>query len=430
MNATNKTAPLIAKAPAPTEMSQALRSEDPIKELMDELSTEHETVQLDTQRLEVLRKYQKRLGMQRQDRKADDLIGNLISSQDDKVQDAQIDLNKSMERLAQKSLALHTVHTARAALHSAQQQVIQEHQNSLQQQAAQLQDRNQKLVEQQKKLHQRLDSIHTANEGLMTAHGITTEQAQRLVGFVQQVTEAEQQFALANQQFRSELEQNVQGAVTQCVDQLNAGFSSVDLRQSSFEEQVNKVLSAQSKRTRERLALFTGAFADFQIEMEQKLQLHTQAVVEHTNAQQAQLLQRQEASTAQLSTFQQDLRHDLTETHERTALALRELVQGVERTLQTSLYEQGRLLQAQGTSLDGRLQRLATDLNDNVGATHQNRSGLDRNMDAVNALKQQINRLEADQRTMRRGVQRVLVIVASVAVFSLAWLTASRFSWF
>ena len=362
MTVMNKAAPQTAGDSARTETPQEIHSESERRGLIQAMSAEQEAAESDVQRLEVLHKYKQRLGMQRQLKKSEDMIGSLISSQGDKVQDAQIDLNKSMGRLAQKSLQLLVINTSTAEMQGAQQNALQEQQKTLQHQADKLKDQTRKLLEQQKILTQRQESIEAANQGLMAAHRITKEQAQQLVGCANQVTEAEQKFAVANQQLRTALEKNVHDTVTQCLDQLNAGFSSMDLRRLSFEEQVANTLSAQSKRTRERLTLFTSASADFQIDMEQKLHHHVQSMVEQAAAQHALLLQREEASTAQLETFQQDVQQDLTTALEHKTLALQETLHGAQLALDAALQEQDKHLQAQRISHESSVQRVGTDL--------------------------------------------------------------------
>ena len=355
MTVMNKAAPQTAGDSARTETPQEIRSESEKRGLIQAMSAEQEAAESDVQRLEVLHKYKQRLGMQRQLKKSEDMIGSLISSQGDKVQDAQIDLNKSMGRLAQKSLQLLVINTSTAEMQGAQQNALQEQQETLQQQADKLKDQTRKLLEQQKILTQRQESIDAANQGLMAAHRMTKEQAQQLVGCAKQVTEAEQNFAVANQQLRAALEQSVHDTVTQCLDQLNAGFSSMDLRRLSFEEQVANTLSAQSKRTRERLTILTSASADFQIDIEQKLHHHAQTMVEQAAAQHALLLQQEKASKAQIGAFQQDVQQDLTAALERKTLALQETLHGAQLALEAAL-------QAQRTSHESSVQRLGNDL--------------------------------------------------------------------
>lgn len=73
-----------------------------IKELIQGMTAEQEAVHADARRLERLR----------QEKKEGNFIGNWWHDRDDKVQDAQIDLNKTIGRLTQKSSQLLIVNTA------------------------------------------------------------------------------------------------------------------------------------------------------------------------------------------------------------------------------------------------------------------------------------------------------------------------------
>lgn len=413
-------APQARHGQADTQKPAQIPSDTPTNALVAAIATEHETVEADAQRLEGLRKYKQRLGMMRQRNKADPLLGSLIDTQEDKVQEAQTELGKSTGRLTQTSLQLLLANTATAEVHGVHQKALQEQQQSLQQQTDKLKDQAQQLLAQHKIIQQEQALIHTAHRGLMQAHGITKEQALQLVGCVEQVTQAEQRLAAANLQLRTALEHQLQATTQECLDQLNTGFSSLDLRQRSFEEQISSTLSAQSKRTRERLTLFTQASADFEINLSQQLQAHTQAVVDHTATQHAQLVQQQEASAAQLQTFQHGLRQELDATTERNTLALHTTMDGITQTLQTAL-------QAQRAAMESSVQRLHTDMGGIASALQTTDSGLHHTHEAVSALTQQLTQLQAQQRADHRRYLRALAAVASIAIASIAWHLATRY---
>lgn len=430
MTAMNKAAPQIVRAPAPAVASPATRAQSDIRELLGAMASEHASVQSDTHHLETLSKYKQRLGLLRQDKKADSLVGKLISSQEDKVQDAQIELNKSMGRLAQKFLELWTLNTSMTEVQGAQQGALQEQQNSLRQQGDKLKDQHQKLLEQQKTLKQHQDLIQTANQGLMEAQGITQEQAQQLVGCVRQVTQAEQKLAAANLLLRAELEHNVREAVQQCLDQLTSGFAELEQRHGSFAAQITSQLLEQSLQTSEQLALLGSASADFQAGMAQKWQQNVQSVQEQIAAQHAMLLQQQEASRAQLNKIQRDLLQDLMATLQHKAMALHETVNGLELTLQTTLQQERRFLQAQCASFESGLQGLNLDLKGYVDAIHTLDRGLSHNAGAVSTLQQQLHHLQTEQRTVQRRYRWGLAAVASMATLSLGWQMAKHFAGF
>lgn len=432
MNATNPEALQTPQAVAPTVASQTRHSEADVKKsaqklvdtptnaLVTAIAAEHETVETDTKRLEVLRKYKQRLGMMRQQNKTDAMLGRLIDTQEDKVQEAQTELGKSTGRLTHTSLQLLLANTATAEVHGVHQKALQEQQKSLQQQADKLKDQAQQLLAQHKIIKQEQALIHTAHHGLMQAHGITKEQALQLVGCVEQVTQAEQRLAAANLQLRTALEQKLETTAQECIDQLNTGFSSLNLRQRSFEEQISSTLSAQSKRTRDRLTLFTKASADFEINLSQQLQAHTQAVVDHTATQHAQLVQQQEANAAQLLTFQHDLRQELDATTERNTLALHTTMDGIAQALQAEV-------QAQRAASENSVQRLHRDIDGVGSALKTTDTGLNHTNEAVSALTQQLTQLQTQQRADQRRYLRALAAVASIAIASIAWHLATRY---
>ena len=117
-----KTPPAVqAAAAAPADAVQKALKDNETKDLVDAMTLEHGAVQSDAEHLEIQRKYQQRLGLLRQGKKDDGLIGTLLSTQEDKVQDAQIALNRSMGRLTHKSLALLVENTSVIGLHGTQQ---------------------------------------------------------------------------------------------------------------------------------------------------------------------------------------------------------------------------------------------------------------------------------------------------------------------
>lgn len=427
MDVFKKKSPQVVKAPSQETVREAHR-EGEMTDLVGAIASEHGTVQSNTQHLETQRKYQQRLEMLRQGKKTDSLISSLLSSQDDKVQDAQIELNRSMGRLMQKSVELLIANTSVAGLHGAQQRDMQEQQNLLQQQADAIQLHHQKLLEQQEIIRQQQKAIHAAHQGLLEAKGITREHAQQLVGCVKQATEIEQNLAIANLQLRSGLEKNVQEAVKQCLDQLNAGFSDLDRRHRDFKEQTASTLWAQSQQTAQQLALFASDSAIFQARIERKIQGHIRSLAEQATAQHAQLVQQQEASTTQLKEFVRSRTQDVMVVMERKTLALHESIHGFERALEASAQAQSQLLEAQRASFENSLQHLALDLKGCIDATRTLDAGLRENIDAVSVLRHQIIDLQAQHQVARARHRRALVVVAGLAIASLGWQIARHFA--
>src|SRR5690606_9176297 len=127
----------------------------------------------------------------RSEQKNGNAITNWWNDRNDAVQDAQIDLNRSIGTLTEKTSQLLIVNTAISKVLHDQQGILLQQQDQLQQQASTLQEQNNQILDQQKALERQQQEINAANKGLMEAKGISQEQAQKLVGCVALVTEAE-----------------------------------------------------------------------------------------------------------------------------------------------------------------------------------------------------------------------------------------------
>lgn len=410
-----KTPPAVqAAAAAPADAVQKALKDNETKDLVDAMTLEHGAVQSDAEHLEIQRKYQQRLGLLRQGQKDDGLIGTLLSTQEDKVQDAQIALNRSMGRLTHKSLALLVENTSVIGLHGTQQAHMQEQQNLLLRNTDAISAQHQKLLEQNEALKQQQRSIQTAHQGLLEAKGITHEHAQQLVGCVSQVTEAGQKLALANRQLRTDLEQKVQAAVKQCLDQLRTGFSDLDERLHSFESATESVLQAQTQNTTQQLTRFHEESGAFQASLEHKLQAQIHAVLDQTTARHTLLVEQR--------------LQDLTAFLQQKTLALNNSVHGIEQAMDASLQAQTLALKTQRNTVESSLQNLAVDLNANVDAVNALDSNLQNNKDAVGALEHQIKTLQAQHHAARLQHRKEVALVAFVALVSLGWQIARHFA--
>jgi hypothetical protein len=231
MTALNKQELEIIHAFSSVEIPEKIIRDSNIRELIHGMRTEQEAVRTDAQKLERLR----------QEKKEGNFIGNMWHGRDDKVQDAQIDLNKTIGRLTEKSSQLLIVNTVISKVLNDQQHILLEQQNILKQQTDTLEAQNCKILEQQKLLEKQQQDINKANQGLMEAKGITQEQAQQLVGCVKLVKEAESRISADNQSLRSGIEQKLHDSVEQCLGRLNSGFAEQELRYDAFEQQVLSV---------------------------------------------------------------------------------------------------------------------------------------------------------------------------------------------
>lgn len=191
--------------------------ESNIKELLKDMTAAQSSVKASTKQLERARSEQKN----------GNAITNWWNDRNDAVQDAQIDLNRSIGTLTEKTSQLLIVNTAISKVLHDQQGILLQQQDQLQQQASTLQEQNNQILDQQKALERQQQEINAANKGLMEAKGISQEQAQKLVGCVALVTEAEKRIDAANQELTQSLERYVQDSNTVCLErleELNAGL--------------------------------------------------------------------------------------------------------------------------------------------------------------------------------------------------------------
>lgn len=451
MTALNKQELQIVQAFSSVDVPEKIIRESNIKDLIRGMTAEQDSVQSDAQRLERLR----------QEKKDGNFIGNWWNDRDDKVQEAQIDLNKSIGRLTQKSSQLLIVNTAISKVLSDQQRILLEQQNILKRQTDTLEEQNRKILEQQKLLEKQQQDINKANQGLMEAKGITQEQAHKLVGCVVRVTEAEKKIDVANEVLRVALEQHMHDSVAQCIASLNSGFAEQAQRHDAFEHQLKGAFTAQSRHTQTELERFaaesaqlksaleqqlettiadlgrrreafeqqlTSAFStqsqhaqaelarfasetvEFKTNIEQQLQAHIQTVLEKTAAQDAAAQQLRETISAQLKKFQQDM----VSAVEQKVLALRETVKGVELKQETAQQEQTQALEAQRESLERSLQHLEADLSGKA--------------EALKNAEAQLAALQAEQQKSASSNRLAVAAVACLALASLGWQVAQHFA--
>lgn len=88
---------------------------------------------------------------------------NWLNDRGDLLQDAQIDLNKSIGRLTQKSSQLLIVNTALSKLLNQQQQILLNQQHILEGQTCSLAEQNEQILKQQVLLEEQQKEINKAN---------------------------------------------------------------------------------------------------------------------------------------------------------------------------------------------------------------------------------------------------------------------------
>ena len=108
----------IIQAFASSNVPEGVMRESKIRELIRDMTVAQSSVQSDSDRLEALRK----------EKKEGNIFSNWLYDRDDKVQDAQLDLNKSIGRLTQTSSQLLIVNTAISKVLNDQQHILLEQQ--------------------------------------------------------------------------------------------------------------------------------------------------------------------------------------------------------------------------------------------------------------------------------------------------------------
>lgn len=400
MTALNKQELQIIQAFSSVDVPERIIRDSNIKDLLHDITAAQDAAQFDAQRLDRLR----------QEKKDGNFVGNWWNDRGDKVEDAQIDLNKSIGRLTEKSSQLLIVNTAISKVLNDQQRILLEQQNILKQQADTLEAQNCQILEQQKLLEKQQQDINKANQGLMEAKGITQEQAQQLVGCVKLVKEAESRISAANQSLMSRVEQKLHDSVEQCLGRLNNGFAEQAQRHVSFVQQLTSAFATQSEQAQAELACVSRETTEFKINIGQQLQAHIQTVQKKTAAQDAAAQELREAISTQLNELQQDVATAM----EQQVLALRETVNDLEQKHEAVQKELAKALQAQRDSLVSSVQRLEANLSDKAEVLHRTEA--------------QLTHMYAEQQKSASNNRLAFAAVACLALASLGWQVAQYFA--
>jgi hypothetical protein len=303
-----------------------------IRELVQGMTDAQASVQSTTSKLERARREQKE----------GNFLGNWWSDRDDAVQDAQLDLNKSIGSLTQKSSQLLIVNTAISKILHDQQGVLLQQQNILKGQTDTLQAQNSKILSQQRLLEQQQREINAANEGLMQAKGITQEQAKKLVGCVVRVTDAEKAIHQANQDLSQSVDLRLRESAQDYLVCLRQGLEERDQRWSTAERQVHQTLDAQNRQMQHDQAALHVQLAVLEESFELKLQDSDQALELSVTAQQQIIQQMEERFTLEVDSVQQAV----VESAQRSELAFEKAHEALEsqnaqlRQQQTAIREQ------------------------------------------------------------------------------------------
>ncbi|WP_313498650.1 hypothetical protein [Stutzerimonas nitrititolerans] len=335
----------IVQAFSNLSVPERIIQESNIKELLHGLNDDQQKVQSEAKRLAKLR----------EEKKEGNFVGNWLYGRSDKIQEAQLDLNASIGQLTQKSSQLLVVNTAISKVLSDQQNLLLQQQNLLKKQADELKAQNERILAQQIQLGEQQDAINAANQGLLEAKGLTQEQAQKLVGCVRLVTEAEQRIDSAGQALRSNLEQRMGAVEEHCLNRLATGLDEVERRladamavqaqqnrtefsqlaeeNQTFHKQVLQDAQAFEVQQSERAATQDSRIATLseqhaaQIERQDQWQLaHSRGVQERIEAHEADVKHRSAAMGESLVRSLESQRENLTSSQEQLADHLNTLV--------------------------------------------------------------------------------------------------------
>lgn len=462
MSSANKQEMAIIQAFSSVDVPERIIRESNIKELIIGMSADQDSVQSDARRLERLRK----------EKKEGNFIGNWWNDRDDEVQDAQIDLNKSIGRLTQKSSQLLIVNTAVSKILNDQQNILLNQQNILKQQTQTLEEQNHRILHQQNRLSEQQKEINAANQGLMEAKGLTQEQARKLVGCVVQVTQAEQKIETANEalrtllnqqlqasvaqctgtlkqgfaeqterhsalekqlsdslltqsqrtatelerfasnalDFRSLVEQQLQDAASQCIQTLNEGLTLQEESHHAFEAEINQILSKQTQQTAAELKQFASNASDFSTRVEQQMAAHILAMQNKTEAQDAETQQMRENLSAQSMTLQRDMMAIV----EQKTLTLGETSTRLELKHDTAQLEQAEALATLQTLFESSLQQLTTDLSSKA--------------DDLGNAQARLQHLQDTQKKNNFRHRLALATIGCLSVASLCWQVARHYA--
>lgn len=409
----------IVQAFSSVEVSeQIIRSVD-IKELVGGMLSAQDEVGRSAEELE----------RARQEKKGGSLIGNWWKDRDDKLQDAQIDLQKSIGSLSQKSSQLLIVNAAISRVLSDQQHVLLHQQNMLRQQADLLEEQNRRILGQQRALEQQQQEIDLANRGLLEARDVTAEQTDRLVGSVKRLEQAESQMEALNQQMVVCVAEDLVTAVSDWrtrLDDLGRDFTQ---RQAGLEKKLFDEFRDHLDQVRTELEAAADRSAACSVELERKLQQQAQAGQARIEAQEAAARQLREALSERLAQFRQEV----VATLEQNVLPLRKAFGTVEQRQGAWQQEQARVLEVQRkvlVRLEGELAALGEALAPLADESRRKNEALERLESELKARGEALDNMEARLQFLEEaqdtgaGRHRLTLVAVGLALASLGWQLA------
>jgi hypothetical protein len=198
----------------------------------------------------------------REEKKAHSFLSNFWHNRNDKIRDAQFNLNDAIGELSKRSSDLLIVNTVIAKILHDQQHVIMQQQLELKNQADGIAEQNDRIKEQQTLLDKNQRDINLANEGLLEAKGLTQAQAQQLVGCVQRVESSEGKIVEAHGRLLDAVHEQVNKSASECAGMVQTSLAQFKDAHLSVERNMESRLSVHAKETKSDLDAVSAAHTD------------------------------------------------------------------------------------------------------------------------------------------------------------------------
>lgn len=321
-------------------------------------------------------------------------VGNWLNKRDDKLQDAQVDLQQSLGSLSRKSSQLLIANAAISKVLSDQQQILLQQQNMLKQQADMLEEQNRRILGQQQALEQQQQEIDETSRGLLETRGVAVGQTEQLVSSVRRLEEAESQMEELNQQLITCVSADLVTASSDWNFRLEEQARDFKQRQAKLEHQLADDFRDHIDQVQVELEAAANRAVSLVADIERKLQRHLQAGQDKVDGHDSAIRQLHEALAEQLT----KLRQDMIASQERNLQPLRQALDSLERRLSSAREEQIQIQSEQGEALE----RLESELK---------------------AWDEEWNQSEPEEQApdAESGYGRLALAAAGLALVSLAW---------
>jgi len=151
-----------------------------------------------------------KLSALRQKKKESNFLSNMWNDQDDKIEDAQFELNDNVRSLSSLSSKLLILNTAMAKIMHGQQGVLQDQQLALTDQARGIEQQNVQIKAQQESLERNQREFNKAVEALAKATQLTHTQAGELMRCLEKVAVSEQRMVASYEQLAATVDERLQ----------------------------------------------------------------------------------------------------------------------------------------------------------------------------------------------------------------------------